>query len=756
MIPSEVKKSNPKISFLNKAILVSVFAILMVFSFLARGFNQKNINEFNQITFNNLTLKIKAEIPRSYKTTLYGIRGGVGLYAGSNDVSREEFKAYVDSRDLESEFPGLRGFGVIKRVLRANEKEYLESVINSGIKNFKIKKSGILSDLYPIEYVFPKEFNAAAWGLDIGFETMRRNAVEKAISTGTPQLTGIINLVQDNHKTPGFLLLHPVYKNNTKSDNTAERWKNLDVVVYSPIVANELLNHIPASTDNLVSFMLYEGKVLNKEHLVFSDTIESQSKTKLFKQDHELQIYGRTFTLRANASPKFLAQVDHLTPNIILILGFVFSLLMTFIIWLLLMGKQRAFKIAEAMTKDLENTNIILEKQKEEAEILKIAAEKSNESKSSFLANMSHEIRTPLNGVIGMSALLMNTRLYEEQKDYVSLINNSSEALLVILNDILDFSKIEAGKLDMDNKAFDLNKLLQEVQTAMIFKAEEKKLEFVFNLLSDNHSQIIGDSGRLKQILYNLIGNAIKFTNMGNVNLITSLQKETNNHIILRFSIKDTGIGIPKDKLDLLFKSFSQIDESHTREFGGTGLGLAISKQLVEMMGGSIGVNSQLGKGTEFWFSIEFMKTKFKLPPTPPKTLISSTIDWNHKKTNILLVEDNLTNQLVAQGMLKKMGLQSDIAVNGQEAIEKLQTKEYNLIFMDMQMPILDGIAATQQIRTHQGSKWNKNIHIVAMTANVLKEDRDRCFEVGMNDFLSKPIEPNKLQETLEKWLPNK
>ena len=747
-----------------KIILFATFTSLLIITFWLKSIDEQEIARANHISFDNLASRIEQEISRSFKTTLYGIKGGAGIFAASQQVDKIEFQHYVESRELKNEFPGVRGFGVVKHILRENETSYVQHIRDTETPDFKIKRSGTLSDLFLIQYVFPQEFNAAAWGLDIGFEKMRRTAVETCVSTGTPQLTGIIKLVQDNQQTPGFLLLLPVYKKNTINDNAPERWKNLDVIVYSPIVANELLNQLHKLTSGLASFKLFESHNLDKDHFVFgSDDIHKKSfGQNEFSISKTLHIYGRNFTLQVFGSELFISQIDKRTPMVILFTGILLSSLMTVVMWLLILGQNRAFKLAEGMTKDLsktnnnlEITNKKLEIAKEEANDLMIIAEKSNESKSSFLANMSHEIRTPLNGVIGMSTLLLSTPLDDEQKQYASVINDSSEALLVILNDILDFSKIEAGKIDIENAIFDINSLLQEINLAMSFKAREKDLAFHSNFVVPIKTGLVGDSGRLRQIIYNIIGNAIKFTHEGSIAFTIDVQHESPDTMSLRFSIKDSGIGIPQDKIERLFKTFSQIDESITRRFGGTGLGLAISKQLVNIMGGQIGVNSIEHQGTEFWFTLDFGKKALDKSTVSVETKLPNDKSWLHKKNNILLVEDNITNQLVAKGILKNIGLTTDIAVDGQEALDKLQVKAYDLIFMDMQMPVMDGIECTRHIRENKNSLWNADVVIVAMTANVMKKDINACFSAGMNAYIPKPIISAELLKTLQKWLPD-
>lgn len=403
------------------------------------------------------------------------------------------------------------------------------------------------------------------------------------------------------------------------------------------------------------------------------------------------------------------------------------------------------------ITETFNNMMHILEVKHNELIEARVAAEEASRMKSEFLANMSHEIRTPINGIIGMTALTMDTKLSGEQRGYLRAVQKSAYSLLHIINDILDFSKIEAGRLTVDLVDFDLAKTLEEVIDTLAPQASEKGLETVSAIGPDVPVLLVGDPIRLKQILLNLGSNAVKFTHTGKVVFSAALEEESDVNATVMLSVTDCGIGIPRDKQEMIFEKFMQADTSTTRLYGGTGLGLSITKKLVDLMGGNIGVTSDYGKGSTFWIRLNFEKRKdggggdttahHEIRKEGHVSHPASHNDFRNLR--VLLAEDNEINRQVICTMLAKAGIAVDVAENGLLAVEAAGKKTYDVILMDVQMPEMDGFEATREIRLLEGN--DRHAMIIAMTAHALKGYRERCLDAGMDDYLAKPVDRGKL-----------
>lgn len=410
----------------------------------------------------------------------------------------------------------------------------------------------------------------------------------------------------------------------------------------------------------------------------------------------------------------------------------------------ILVGKVRVFLDLHQQKQELVNLLHRFDIQNAELIQQREIAQKANEAKSLYLAYMSHEIRTQLNGIIGVSKILGSTELKPDQKDLMDTIVVSGDNLLGIINEILDFSKVESGQVALDIVETDLRKLIDNIVNLLLHKAVEKKI-FLKSLVGDDVPRLVyADALRLNQIITNLTNNALKFTETGGVTVSIKKISEDSGIARLRFEVIDTGIGIPAEVQGKLFNDYTQADVTTSRKYGGTGLGLAISKKLVALMNGTIGVTSSPGEGSVFWF-----ETGFEIKKQPGEIIQKEDKSTLHSEINMLVAEDNKANQMVIKHLLKNHKVKYDLVENGAQAVDMFKAHNYQLILMDMQMPDIDGLEATRLIRQYEKEMNLPPVYIVAITANILDEDRQRCFEAGMNDYLTKPIREHEFKQIL-------
>ena len=726
--------------------------------------------------FDRLGERIEAEIARRLLVYDYGLRGARGVFAASQRVDRHEFIAMVESRRLQEEFPGSLGMGYIRRVKDDADafQAYLDEVRADDAPDFAITippgsrllRNSRVPGRFIIEYIEPLDRNLSACGLDIGAHPVRREAAERAVIADDACLTGIIGLVQDDARIPGFLLLLPVYQSGMPTDTEQQRIDALTGWAYMPLLAPEIMADIEAVADNELQLTIYDTQRHDKDTLIYStrppENIKHVAPAKTTIGDDrriERQLHivagGRPWTINLESSGQF----SHASLDVLYLVasgGSLLSILLAIIIYTQASATFRAQKLAEGMTKDLRS--------------MADAAQQATLVKSAFLANMSHEIRTPMTAILGYTELIEqnlpdNAR---QSREHLATIKRNGDHLLELINDILDISKVEAGKMQVEQKKINLRQMLADVRSLMLVKADEKKLPLNIWLETPCPTTIQTDPLRLKQILVNILGNAIKFTEQGKVDVCVTYRPGLDRNE-LTITVTDTGVGMTKQQRDLLFQPFQQVDASTTRKHGGTGLGLNISHKLTHMLGGDITVDSQPGKGSRFTITIDpGPMTEVTLAPAGPITSETLTRDdapanplrestqanteakpapdQPLKGCHILLAEDGPDNQKLIAFILHKAGAEIVIKDNGQLALEALTVDgkpdgllknpcEFHLLLSDMQMPVMDGYTLARTLR-EKGS----SLPIIALTAHAMSSDAQKCLAAGCTAYATKPI----------------
>ncbi len=676
------------------------------------------------------------------------------FYVTSKSLTKDDFVKFIISELQDN--PGIKAVEWIPKVSNAERAIFEKLNSNGGAFPFEIKelsgdrslvKAGDRDFYFPIQLVTPLQGNKLTLGFDVSSETVRRTAMGEAADTGLAIATRRIRLIQEREQQYGFMVFLPVYYDKMQHDNAERRRVALRGFIAGIFRSGDIIKASPASVwpqhlviqlqditvpppENL--FTIHAGAAGIKTSV--SDKLPANATS--LSNKHKFNFSSRTWCVNIFADRDYIDK--NLSSFYLLILPA--GLLLTLLLSALLFSFVRE----------------ILRHKQTEKELLdaKQEADNANMAKSHFLSNMSHEIRTPMNGIVGMTELLIESNLDDEQNKYARMIRDSANSLISIINDILDISKIEAGKLQLEMLDFELRKNVIEVVELMSLRAQGKSLKLNCSIEQDIPMRAVGDPVRLKQILINLIGNAIKFTQRGKITLHIKTESKDENGAMVRFEVRDTGIGIAPDRILALFKPFTQGDSSVSRKFGGTGLGLAISRQLVEMMGGKIGAESEPDSGSTFWFTLRlgFSNIHENSADNNEKSILSKTGTVN-KDGCILVVEDNMINQQMTVEVLHRLGYKADAASSGPDALAVMSKKHYDLVLMDIQLSEMNGFEVTGAIRNPISAVLDHNVPVIAMTAYVFQGDREKCLAAGMQDYLAKPISFKKFAEVIEKWI---
>lgn len=713
---------------------------------------ERNFAAFETLAKDNeLALTHRIE---SYRQSL---DSGAALFASSDLVTRDDWKTFVDILKIDETLPGINGIGFIEQVLRSQEKQYLKDIASRGIEGFAVHPRTQWSEILPISFIEPMSLNKEAVGLDIGFEANRRAAAHLARDTGKATITKRIFLVQDRERSAGFLLLRPIYRPGLALDSVSQRRAAFRGWIYAPFIASRFMQGLTASQGRNFGITVHNGNSTSDSELIFeNESGSAKARSARYSVTKVLPIMGQQWTVSWYSTPEFESSVGTQEPKFVLFGGL--ALILAFVTLVMFYARREAYVKQEVKNK----TQILVDKEKEIVSALEVA-EAAMGAKSKFLANMSHEIRTPMNGVIGFTQLLDDGTLNETQKKYVRLISDSGSAMMTLLNDILDISKVDSGSMTITPEPFDLRHLLNSCVKIFSPNAEEKHLRILVEVDKDLPLWVEVDGFRLRQIVMNLLANAIKFTESGCISISARfLETGKNGHADssqseLVISVTDTGVGIAPDRQGAIFQPFIQEDDSTARKHGGSGLGLTICKQLIELMGGSIELVSRVGRGSTFTVQVPVGRLEqgasenlIKFPTQPKVQYKNGT-----SAMRILVAEDHDINQTLIGEMLTRLGYEYELAVDGAEAVAMIKKAEfaenqYDLALMDLQMPYVDGIKATRMVR-EQGIDA-KMLPIIALTANAFEQDVERCIEAGMQAHLAKPLAIEALRKAVLDW----